>query len=139
MASVGSQGNDNISNYLYVDYYSIEPSGEDMSIVFSQKGNELITWETNTNINAGVDFELFRGRLGGTVEYFNRKTSDMLFWFSVLLRWVIRATTPMSATCGTAVSKSTCTEPRSRRRFPVEPHAEHVPLQKQGHQAGFRA
>ena len=82
-ASVGSQGNDNISNYLYVDYYSIEPSGEDMSIVFSQKGNELITWETNTNINAGVDFELFRGRLGGTVEYFNRKTSDMLFWFSV--------------------------------------------------------
>lgn len=69
-ASVGSQGNDNISNYLYVDYYSIEPSGEDMSIVFSQKGNELITWETNTNINAGVDFELFRGRLGGTVRVF---------------------------------------------------------------------
>ena len=31
-ASIGSQGNDNISNYLYVDYYSIEPSGEDMSI-----------------------------------------------------------------------------------------------------------
>ena len=30
-----------------------------------------------------MDFELFRGRLGGTVEYFNRKTSDMLFWFSV--------------------------------------------------------
>ena len=82
-ASVGSQGNDNISNFLYVDYYTIEPSGEDMSVVFSQKGNERITWETNTNINAGVDFELFRGRLGGTVEYFNRKTSDMLFWFSV--------------------------------------------------------
>ena len=82
-ASIGSQGNDNISNFLYVDYYNIENSGGEMSVVFTTKGNEEISWETNTNINIGADFELLRGRLGGTVEYFNRKTTDMLFFFPV--------------------------------------------------------
>ena len=82
-ASIGSQGNDNISNFLYVDNYSIENSGGEMSVVFTTKGNEEISWETNTNINIGADFELLRGRLGGTLEYFNRKTTDMLFYFPV--------------------------------------------------------
>ena len=82
-ASIGSQGNDNISNFLYVDYYNIENSGGEMSVVFTTKGNEEISWETNTNINIGADFELLRGRLGGTIEYFNRKTTDMLFYFPV--------------------------------------------------------
>jgi hypothetical protein len=44
-------------------------------------GNKDITWETQGNFNTGVDFELFRGRLGGNIEYFYRKTSDMLFSF----------------------------------------------------------
>lgn len=35
----------------------------------------------NGNFNAGVDFELFKGRLTGTAEFFIRKTSDMLFSF----------------------------------------------------------
>jgi len=82
-ASVGSQGNDNISNYLYVDTYSITNSEDEVGVTFKTKGNENITWETNTNFNAGVDFGLFNGRLSGTVEYFYRKTSDMLFFFTV--------------------------------------------------------
>lgn len=82
-ASIGSQGNDNIGNYRYTDIYDILNSNGEVSVVFSSKGNEKISWETNTNINAGVDFELFNGRLNGTAEYFYRKTSDMLFFFSV--------------------------------------------------------
>ena len=82
-ASIGSQGNDNIGNYRYADMYSLENSGGALSVVFDSKGNKNITWETNTNINIGVDFELFKGRLGGTVEYFSRKTTDMLFSFTV--------------------------------------------------------
>ena len=66
-----------------MDNYSIENSGGEMSVVFTTKGNEEISWETNTNINIGADFELLRGRLGGTLEYFNRKTTDMLFYFPV--------------------------------------------------------
>lgn len=81
-ASVGSQGNDNIGNYLYTDTYSIQNSDDEISVVFLNKGNPEITWETNTNFNAGVDFDFWKGRLSGTVEYFYRLTSDMLFFFA---------------------------------------------------------
>ena len=81
-ASVGSQGNDNISNYLYTDTYSLSNNQDSPAISFGVKGNKEITWETNTNFNAGIDFDLLRGRISGSVEYFYRKTSDMLFWFT---------------------------------------------------------
>ena len=82
-ASVGSQGNDNIGNYLYTDTYSLINNNGTPGVMFSVKGNENITWETNTNMNAGVDFDFLRGRVSGSVEYFYRKTSDMLFYFTV--------------------------------------------------------
>ncbi len=82
-ASIGSQGNDSISSYLYTDVYNITNSNDEIGITFASKGNENITWETNTNFNAGVDFGFFGGRLNGTAEYFYRKTSDMLFFFTV--------------------------------------------------------
>ena len=82
-ASIGSQGNDNISNYLYTDTYSIINSNDQIGVSFARKGNENITWETNTNFNTGVDFAFLGNRLNGTVEYFYRKTSDMLFYFTV--------------------------------------------------------
>jgi hypothetical protein len=34
-------------------------------------------------MNAGVEFSLWQGRLAGSVEYFNRITTDMLSWYSV--------------------------------------------------------
>lgn len=82
-ASVGSQGNDNIGNYLYTDTYTVKNSEDEVGVIFRTKGNENITWETNTNFNIGTDFELFGRRLNGSLEYFYRKTSDMLFFFTV--------------------------------------------------------
>jgi iron complex outermembrane receptor protein len=41
--------------------------------------NADVKWETNTMWNVGVDFGLFDNRLTGTVDYFNRKTTDPLF------------------------------------------------------------
>ena len=83
-ASYGSQGNDQISDFLYMDRYSIANDGTDKwSVAFSSKGNEDLTWETNGNMNAGVEFSFWQGRLAGSVEYFNRITTDMLSWYSV--------------------------------------------------------
>ena len=82
-ASVGSQGNDNIGDYLYTDMYSITNSDGEIAIQRATIGNKEITWETNTNFNAGVDFELFRGRLTGSAEYFYRLTSDMLYYVTI--------------------------------------------------------
>ena len=84
-ASIGSQGNDGIPDYLYVDTYEISNNEGDVAVAFRTKGNPDITWETNLNFNTGVDFELFSGRIGGSVEYFYRKTKDMLFFFNVPL------------------------------------------------------
>ena len=82
-ASIGSQGNDNIGNYLYTDTYNLINNNGTPGVMFAVKGNKEITWETNTNMNAGVDFDFLRGKVSGSVEYFYRKTSDMLFYFTV--------------------------------------------------------
>lgn len=79
-ASYGIQGNDNLGNYYaYADQYSVTNSNGDFAVSFSYKGNKDITWETSYAFNTGFDFELFGNRLNGTVEYFNRKTVDLLY------------------------------------------------------------
>lgn len=82
-ASIGSQGNDNIGDFRYTDNYSIENANGDVSTVFASKGSENITWETNTNFNAGVEFGFLQGAVSGGVEYFLRRTTDMLLSFPV--------------------------------------------------------
>ena len=81
-ASYGVQGNDNLRSYYpYSDQYTHsynEDTGE-YSLTLSYKGNEELTWESSHSFNVGVDFELFNGYLNGTVEYFSRVTSDLLY------------------------------------------------------------
>ena len=45
--------------------------------------NPNLKWETKHEINVGVDFSLLDGRLGGTVDYYNRTTRDLLYWYPV--------------------------------------------------------
>ena len=81
-ASYGEQGNDNIGDFRYTNTYSIVPSGNGVGVINgSTMGNEEITWEKSGNFNTGFEFSLFRGRLSGSVEYFYRKTTDMLDFF----------------------------------------------------------
>ena len=82
-ASYGTQGNDNIGNFRYTNVYDIVNSSGTPAAVPVTKGNPDITWETNQNLNAGFEFELFSNRFSGSVEFFNRKTTDMLFSFSL--------------------------------------------------------
>lgn len=37
----------------------------------------------NGNFNTGFEFSFFRGRLAGSIEYFYRRTSDMLAFFAL--------------------------------------------------------
>ena len=83
-ASYGEQGNDNIRDYLYTDRYSIGNSNGSISLKpSSTKGNRKISWEKGGNLNVGTEFSLWKGRLTGSVEYFYRKTTDMLAFFSL--------------------------------------------------------
>lgn len=86
--SIGQQGNDNLGSsgyYYYTDRYNIVNSNDELSLTFNGKGQKDITWETNTNMNLGIEFELFKGKLNGGIEIFYRKTTDMLNWFNVPL------------------------------------------------------
>ena len=78
-ASYGENGNDNIGNYLYTNTYRVVDSNGTPALLPSVQGNKNITWEKSHNFNAGFEFEMFKSRLRGDVEYFYRKTTDMLF------------------------------------------------------------
>ena len=83
-ASIGQQGNDNIGSWQYTDLYTLSNSGTyTMSPAFSSLGNPDITWETTTNMNFGVEFSFFKGRLSGSVDAYNKLAKDQLFWLSV--------------------------------------------------------
>ena len=45
---------------------------------FVRLANPDIQWEVSTQTNVGLDFELFDGRLSGTVDYFNKVSSKIL-------------------------------------------------------------
>lgn len=79
--SFGQNGNDGIgARYIaYADQYRITGAeGVWSDAQLDYKGNPDITWEKSNNLNTGIDFSLWKGRLAGTVEYFQRQTSDML-------------------------------------------------------------
>lgn len=82
-ASIGQQGNDAIGNWAYVDIYTLNPNGAGMSASFARKGNKDITWETTTNLNIGAEFSFFKGRLSGSLDYYYKKTTDLLFWLNI--------------------------------------------------------
>ena len=87
--SWGVQGNDNLypnasyarKYYPYADNYTHsynENTGE-YSLTLAYKGNPDLTWESSESFNVGMDFEIYNGYLNGSVEYFSRKTTDMLY------------------------------------------------------------
>ena len=81
-ASFGQQGNDAIgNNYAWMDQYSITGSDSGWADgTLSYKGNPDLTWETSTSYNVGFDFAMFDNRFTGTIEYFGRKSKDMLYY-----------------------------------------------------------
>jgi TonB-linked outer membrane protein, SusC/RagA family/TonB-dependent outer membrane receptor, SusC/RagA subfamily, signature region len=87
-ASWGVQGNDNLGGYYpYSDQYTHSYNEEtgNFSVALSYKGNEDLTWESSHSINIGFDYELLDRRINGSIEWFNRITSDLLYYKPVPL------------------------------------------------------
>ncbi|SDI56563.1 SusC/RagA family TonB-linked outer membrane protein [Chryseobacterium jejuense] len=85
-ASYGGQGNDKLlkPNYeplyyaypeLYRDYALAGEPGKTLEKV----GTPNLKWETNLNLNLGLEFAILNNRIKGNVEYFERKSKDLLF------------------------------------------------------------
>ena len=45
--------------------------------------NPNLKWETKHEVNVGIDFSFLKGRLTGAVDYYNRTTRDLLYWYAV--------------------------------------------------------
>lgn len=60
-----------IPNYIY-------PVTAGNACQISDPANQKVTWEATHTINLGVDFSVLNNRLGGSVEYYHKKTSGLL-------------------------------------------------------------
>nr|WP_321485974.1 TonB-dependent receptor [uncultured Draconibacterium sp.] len=89
--SYGTQGNDQIgiydessssySYYAYRNRYDISYNSDtgEYTKVLKESGNPDLTWEAQKLFNTGVEFALANNLLSGSVDYFRRENSDMLF------------------------------------------------------------
>jgi TonB-dependent starch-binding outer membrane protein SusC len=63
--------------------YSLDPNantiaGYPYGIVFTRLANPDLQWEESTQINAGIDFAILDNRLSGSLDYFNKESSNIL-------------------------------------------------------------
>ncbi|MDR0893391.1 MAG: TonB-dependent receptor [Mediterranea sp.] len=78
-ASYGAQGNDKVGYYAYQGLYNIGSMLGENSLHMSRLATPNLSWETNLNLNIGLDFGFLDNRINGSVEFFNRASSNLLF------------------------------------------------------------
>ncbi|MBQ5642804.1 MAG: TonB-dependent receptor [Bacteroidaceae bacterium] len=85
--SYGIQGNDGVGYYTWADRYqaSYNEETKEYNLNMQAKGNENLTWESSNSWNLGLDFALFNHHLNGSVEFYHRATSNMLYFRSLPL------------------------------------------------------
>ena len=80
---------DGIGNYNYFASYNVNTLSTDGRYIIKGVNdtgllyrpdavNTDLTWETTTTWNAGLDFAFFKNRLTASVDYYYRKTTDLL-------------------------------------------------------------
>jgi len=65
------------ANYFYADGKWLKAVGP------IQNENTKLKWERTATINAGVDFSLFKNKLTGSIDLYNKKTTDLIAPYSV--------------------------------------------------------
>ncbi|MDR1557432.1 MAG: TonB-dependent receptor [Tannerellaceae bacterium] len=78
--SYGAVGNDNLSGYYA--YQGLYATGRNdynnAGVAISRLPNRSLRWESNIQLNLGIDFALFN-KVSGSLEWFNRTSKDLLF------------------------------------------------------------
>lgn len=78
--SYGEVGNDNLGDFfLYQARFGLNSNAADGAFVLSDLGNNNLQWETIENFDVALEFTLFNNFLDGSVEYYKRNSSDLLF------------------------------------------------------------
>ena len=82
-ASVGSVGNQEIGDYEYAASYTASSYGGQTAYSKSNLGNSSLKWETTVSWNAGLDAGFWNNRLNVVIDYYYKKTSDLLLYLPV--------------------------------------------------------
>ena len=53
------------------------------TLAAASNANPDLKWERTAMLNIGLDFSFFGGRLGGTIEYYDKRTSDLIYTYEV--------------------------------------------------------
>ena len=81
-ASIGTVGNQEIGNYQFSSDYGATHyfvgGVKQLAYYRSSLGNDDLKWESTTSFDLGLDINLFKGRLGFVIDYYHKKTSDLL-------------------------------------------------------------
>ena len=84
-ASYGQLGNQDIGNYASASiigrgYNAVfgESPASNPGYTISSRGNTKVKWESSTQADVGLDLGVWNDKLSLTVDYFIKKTSDML-------------------------------------------------------------
>ena len=87
-AGYGVTGNQDFANYKSLMLMSSSTSfyynGEWInSYAPASNANPDLRWERKSEFNVGADFSFLNGRLGGTLDYYYRLTTDLLYEYNV--------------------------------------------------------
>ncbi|TWR29436.1 SusC/RagA family TonB-linked outer membrane protein [Mucilaginibacter pallidiroseus] len=74
----GKTGNQEIPAYASLPVQQIINNSGGTAYLYQP--NPDLKWQTNTTYGAGIDFSIIKGRLTGTVDYFNKSIQDLLFF-----------------------------------------------------------
>lgn len=81
--SYGLSGNAEIGNYLFASTYSQSNYNGNNGITLANIGDDELGWETTEQLDLGLSFELFDGKVRAEVDYYDKLTSDLLLPFPV--------------------------------------------------------
>jgi TonB-linked SusC/RagA family outer membrane protein len=82
-ASWGETGNDKIANFLYTTTFSggahaIWGDEPVVGISSDRLANQGVRWESTNQLDVGLNFGFVNNRLSGSVDYYHKRTYDML-------------------------------------------------------------
>ena len=63
---------------MIISLGSLDTKSEEYYAVLSSLPNEGLKWEKTNSFNVGVDFDLFKGKLSGSFDYWHKKSKDQL-------------------------------------------------------------
>lgn len=84
--SYGEVGNDDLlDEYLSQARFTITSNAANPAILFTDIGNTNLQWETIENFDVALEFALFNNLLEGSVEYYRKNSSDLLYNLPIAL------------------------------------------------------